>query len=95
PAWPRRANRGPTPFSLRFHLGPGVEAVATADGQAAMLRTPSGAFWQLRARGERLVVDDSIWTDPAGRMVPTRQVVIEGLAQAGGAHVGWVMKRAR
>ena len=95
PTWPRRSPRGPTPFSLRFHLGPGVEAVATADGQAAMLRTPAGAFWQLRARGERLVVEDSIWTDPAGRLVPTRQVVIEGQAQAGGAHVSWVMKRAR
>ena len=46
-------------------------------------------------RGERLVVEDSIWTDPAGRLVATRQVVIEGQAQAGGAHVSWVMKRAR
>lgn len=91
----RRHAEAMTPFSLRFHLGAGIEAVVTADGQAAMLRTPAGAFWQFRARAERLAVEESVWTDPYGRLVPTQQIVIHGLAPAGGTSLSWVMKRAR
>lgn len=91
----RRHAEAMTPFSLRFHLGAGVEAVATADGQAAMLRTPGGAFWQFRARAERLTVEESLWCDPYGRIVPTQQIAIHGLSPAGGMTLSWVMKRAR
>ncbi|MGK6322912.1 heparinase II/III family protein [Sphingomonas sp. DT-51] len=93
--WGRRVAGAMTPLALRFHLGPGVDAVATADAQAAMLRTPSGAFWQLRARADRLSVEDSVWTDPHGRLVPTKQIVIDSLAPAGGATIAWVLRRAR
>ncbi|MBY9062954.1 heparinase II/III family protein [Sphingomonas yunnanensis] len=93
--WGRRVEGAMTPLALRFHLGPGVDAVATADAQAAMLRTPSGAFWQLRARADRLTVEDSVWSDPHGRLVPTRQIVIDSLAPAGGATIAWVLRRAR
>ncbi|KTT75364.1 heparinase II/III family protein [Sphingomonas endophytica] len=84
-----------TPFVLRFHLGAGVEAVATADNQAAMLRTASGNFWHFRSRGERLTIEESVWVDGWGRMFPTQQIVINGLAPPGGINVNWVMKRAR
>jgi uncharacterized heparinase superfamily protein len=83
------------PFSLRFHLGPGVEAAGTADGQAAILRTPSGAIWQFRTRAEALTIEESIWTDGEGRMVGTQQVVVSGVAPAGGANISWALRRAR
>ncbi|KQT34950.1 heparinase [Sphingomonas sp. Leaf412] len=90
----RRAERA-TPFALRFHLGPGVEAARTADGQAAILRTPSGAIWQFRTRAETLEVEESVWVDAAGRFVPTQQIVVGGSAAAGGASVAWALRRAR
>jgi uncharacterized heparinase superfamily protein len=93
PAGRRRA--GETAFALRFHLGAGVQAAATADGQAAVLRTPGGAIWQLRSAGGMLSIEDSVWTDGAGRLVPTQQIVVAGRAAAGGASIGWVLKKAR
>lgn len=84
-----------TPFLLRFHLGAGIEAVATADGQAAMLRTAQGNFWHFRSRGERLTIEDSVWVDGWGRLFATQQIVIHGLAPPAGINVNWVMKRAR
>ncbi|KQN92503.1 heparinase [Sphingomonas sp. Leaf231] len=84
-----------TPFLLRFHLGAGVEAVATADAQAAMLRTASGQFWHFRSRGERLTIEDSVWVDGWGRLFTTHQIVIHGLAPPGGVNINWVLKRAR
>jgi uncharacterized heparinase superfamily protein len=91
-----RGRRGlAQPYALRFHLGAGVQAVATADGQAAMLRTPAGAIWQFRARADALEIDDSIWIDAAGRIVATQQIVITGVAPAGGGSIAWVLKRAR
>ena len=83
-----------TPFAIRFHLGRGVEAAPTADGQAAILRLPTGALWQFRARGSGLSVEDSVWIDEAGRTVATRQLVIAGEAEAGGAAISWLFKRA-
>jgi uncharacterized heparinase superfamily protein len=83
-----------TPFVIRFHLGRGVEAAPTADGQAALLRLPTGAMWQFRARGGGLSVEDSIWIDDTGRAVATRQLVVTGEADPGGAAVSWLFKRA-
>lgn len=82
-------------FALRFHLGRGVEASPTADGQGAMLRLPGGALWQFRCRGGGLGVEDSIWIDGEGRPVATCQIVVIGEALADGAHVSWALKRAR
>ncbi|MDR6788763.1 putative heparinase superfamily protein [Sphingomonas sp. BE138] len=93
-ARPRRPD-AMTPFLIRFHLAAGVEAVATADNQAAMLRTAAGNFWHFRSRGERLTIEDSVWVDAFGRLFTTQQIVIHGLAPPGGVNVNWVMKRAR
>lgn len=96
----RAARPDRVPFALRFHLGAGVEPVPTADGAAAVLRTGAGGLWQFRCRGAALSVEDSVWIDADGRAVPTRQLVVMGEAAmngagAGGAEVGWVLKRAR
>lgn len=91
----RRRQPGPAPFAIRFHLGQGVEASPTADGLGAVLRVPGGAMWQFRTRGESLTIDESLWIDGEGRPIATQQLVIGGAAEAGGATVGWLLKRAR
>ena len=93
PAGKRRPGAD-TAFTLRFHLGPGVEATPAAEGPAVMLRTANGAIWQFRCKGGTLSIDDSLWIDGQGRPVGIRQLVIVGQATGGGAHVSWVMKRA-
>lgn len=91
----RRRRAGTTPFAVRFHLGRGVEASPTADGQAAILRLPGGAMWQFRARGGGLAIEPSLWIDGDGRAIATQQLVVGGEAEAGGANVGWLLKRAK
>ena len=91
----RRVRGGETPFAIRFHLAPGVEPVATSDGLAAVLRTPGGAIWQFRAKAGSIAIEDSVWISPAGRMVPTQQIVVIGRAQPGGVNVSWALRRAR
>lgn len=83
-----------TRFDVRFHLGAGVEATPTADGQGALLKLPDGRVWAFKARGGSFSIDDSLWVDGEGRPRPTHQLVISGEAPAGGASVNWSLKRA-
>lgn len=91
---PRRRRASSASFAIRFHLAPGVEVTPTADGQAALLRIEHGPLWQFRCRGGTVSVEDSVWVDGGGRAVPTLQFVVSGQAPAGGASVGWLLKRA-
>ncbi len=83
-----------TPFNVRFHLGIGITATPTADGQAALLRLPGAALWQFRCRGGALAIEDSLWVDGDGRPHATHQLVVSGEAPAGGANISWALKRA-
>ncbi|WP_294354398.1 heparinase II/III family protein [uncultured Sphingomonas sp.] len=91
----KRAARGQVPFAIRFHLGSGVEVLASPDAQGATLMTPGGITWHFRAGGATVVIEDSVWIDPEGQVVPTRQIVAGGSADPGGASVSWVFKRTR
>jgi uncharacterized heparinase superfamily protein len=81
-------------FAVRFHLAPCVEASPTADAMGALLRLEKGALWQFRCRGGALSIEDSLWIDGEGQIQNTKQLVVTGEAAAGGASVGWVLKRA-
>ena len=83
------------PFAIRFHLGAGVQASPTADGLAAFLRLPGGALWQFRAKDAALSIEDSLWIGFDGRPRAISQIVLTGTAPAGGAHVSWVMHKAK
>lgn len=89
----RGARGRQTPFALRFHLGPGIRAAATGDGTGAILRTPAGAIWQFRSR-DGLTLEESLWIDAEGRAVATQQIVVAGLAGAGGTSIAWTLTRA-
>ncbi|HET9148053.1 MAG TPA: heparinase II/III family protein [Acetobacteraceae bacterium] len=81
----------PQPFALRFHLHPNVTASIQQDGEAALLRLPSGQGWRLRADGGTLSVEESIY---AGGFEARRseQVVLTG-HQDGPQHVKWAITK--
>ena len=87
--WPVPHATGPdTPYAY-------APTYPTADGLAAVLRVPGGALWQFRARADALAIESSVWIDGDGRPVATQQLVVTGVAEAGGASVSWALKRAR
>lgn len=85
---------GPANFAVRFHLAPGVEPVATADGSGALLRIAGGPAWHFKCRGATVAIDDSVWIDEKARACPSRQLVLAGETDPGGASVGWLFRRA-
>ena len=89
----RRGKRGKVSFAVRFHLGPGVEAGLTADGQGAGLALPDGSYWQFRSGGGEILLEDSIWADGQGRPVPVQQLVLQGLVSRGGGNFAWLLKK--
>ena len=81
---------GPQPYTIRFHLHPGVTANLQTDGEAVLLRV-SGGGWRLRAEGARVSLEESIYL---GGPEPRRaeQVVLTG-PQDGPQHVKWAITK--
>jgi uncharacterized heparinase superfamily protein len=90
----RKGKNGKIGFAIRFHLGPGIEAGLSEDGQGAGLALPDGSYWQFRAGGEgQLTIEESIWADGQGRPHPIQQLVIQGLVSRGGGNFAWLLKK--
>jgi uncharacterized heparinase superfamily protein len=81
-------------FAVRFHLGAGVAATPTADGAGALLKLPQGRVWAMKVRGGKVVIEPSLWVDPAGVIHKTQQLVINGRTVQAAASIGWSFKRA-
>jgi len=80
-------------YAVRFHLAPGVEATATADGMGAILRSKGAPPWNFRCRGGMLTIEESLWIDGRGQPVPTMQLVIIGEVSSLGGEIGWLFRR--
>lgn len=89
----RKGKRGKVSFAIRFHLGPEVEIGLSDDGQGAGLALPDGSYWQFRASGCEVALEDSLWVDGQGRPVATQQLVLQGLVSRGGGTFGWLIKK--
>jgi len=85
--------KGKVAFAIRFHLGPGVEVGRSGDGQGVGIVLPDGSYWQFRAGGGDVSVEDSLWADGQGRPVATQQIVISGLVSRGGGNFAWLLKK--
>jgi len=85
--------RGMVAFAIRFHLGPGVEVGRSGDGQGVGIVLPDGSYWQFRAAGAEVTVEDSLWADAHGRPVATRQIVVAGKVSRGGGNFAWLLKK--
>ena len=88
-----KGKNGKVGFAIRFHLGPGVEAGVSEDGQGAGLALPDGSYWQFRSGGGQVTIEESIWADGQGRPLPIQQLVIQGLVSRGGGNFAWLLKK--
>ena len=74
---------------VRFHLHPGVSASLVEDESAVLMRLPSGHGWQLRARGARITLEQSVYAAAETRR--TQQVVLH--AEPDAEAVRWAISR--
>ena len=81
----------PQAFVVRFHLHPSVDASLQQDGEAVLLRLPSGAGWRLRAEGARMSLEESIYLGGTG-LRRGEQVVLTGYPD-GPQQVKWAITK--
>ncbi|MCW1429421.1 heparinase II/III family protein [Novosphingobium sp. JCM 18896] len=89
----KKGKRGKVGFAIRFHLGPNIELGLSEDGQGVGIALPDGSYWQFRAAGGEVSVEDSFWVDGQGRPVPAQQLVVSGLVSRGGGNFAWLLKK--
>lgn len=89
----KKGKNGKVGFAIRFHLGPGVEVGLSDDGHGAGLALPDGSYWQFRAGGGQVSVEESIWADGNGRPQSIQQIVVSGLVSRGGGNFAWLLKK--
>jgi uncharacterized heparinase superfamily protein len=89
----RKKIRESAGYAVRFHLAPGVEATATADGMGAILRSKGAPPWNFRCRGGMLTSEESLWIDGRGQPQRTSQLVIVGEVSSLGGEIGWQFRR--
>ena len=90
----RKKIREDVPFAIRFHLAPGIEATATADGMGAILRPPGAPPWNFRCRGAMLSIEESLHVSGAGEVRPTLQLAVVGEVSALGGSTAWQFRRS-
>jgi uncharacterized heparinase superfamily protein len=90
----RKKLKTDAPFAIRFHLAAGIEAVPTADGMGAILRSPGAPPWNFRCRGAMLNVEESLCIDAHGLPMQTIQLAIVGETSALGNTIAWQFRRS-
>ncbi|MBZ6377564.1 hypothetical protein B5C34_04280 [Pacificimonas flava] len=88
-----RKRRRAAELAIRFHLAPGLDITPTADLRGALVRTRSGALWQLKTDSGTVSVDDSLWIGEEGRAIRTRQLVVSDEAPADGWSGRWTFRK--
>lgn len=80
------------PFTIRFHLHPKVQVSLLHNHTAALLRTPSGQGWRLRASGADMALTDSVYLG-RGEGKRSQQIILTGVVGPEGATVKWALQR--
>ena len=89
----RKKIRDSAAYAVRFHLAPGVEVTATADGMGAILRSKGAPPWNFRCRGGMLTIEGSLWIDGRGQPHRTLQLAVVGEVSGLGGEIGWQLRR--
>lgn len=79
-------------YALRFHLHPLVRASVIRDGEAALLRLPSGGGWRLRVGGGGISLAESVYLGD-GTLRRTQQLVISGQMEDKETRIRWALQR--
>ncbi len=86
--------RPAVPFTLRFHLHPGIRASLARDGTRVLLMLPNGDGWQFRTNGPNISLDQSIYLGSGDAVRRSHQIVVSGVADNRDAcSVKWAIHR--
>ncbi len=69
-----------TPYAVRFHLEPGVQASLARDRRSILLRGHSGRGWWFRSDGPDVAIEPSVHVDE-GLIRRSLQIVVRGSAR--------------
>jgi uncharacterized heparinase superfamily protein len=88
----------PRSYALRFHLHPSVQASLVQNGNAVLLRPPSGIGWRLMAEGGTVSLAESVYLGSNDEIRRSEQIVVSGVfdpADEDGviARVKWALKK--
>ena len=93
----KRGKRGHHAFSIRFHLGEGIEIghqMTIGDhGGGAALALADGSYWQFRSPDAPIAIEESLWVDETGIPRAVRQLVVTGSVPREGGVFGWSLRR--
>ena len=79
-------------LTLRFHLGPGVEAERQQGEDIIRLRLPSGRHWSFLWEGATAEIDESVRQSAYYGFYRTRQIVLNA-ALVHGLEIAWILTR--
>ncbi len=89
----RLIGTGGSSYAISLHLHPDVQASLVQEGQAALLKLPSGSGWHLKVQGGKLEMRESIYASNPGQMRHTDQIAIQGPLRGEGCQVKWRLSR--
>ncbi|NBX66630.1 MAG: heparinase [Proteobacteria bacterium] len=79
----------PSTYAIRFHLHPRVQASLIQEGQAALLRLPSGGGWRFSKKSGALSLETSIYCGTGNTPRKTQQLVLTGVTEGGTTEIAW------
>ena len=82
-----------TPFAIRFHVHPAVNANISRDGRSVLLMLPDRSAWTFSAKEGALSLEESLFMAGEAGPRPTRQIVLRGEIPEGGCSVHWKLAR--
>lgn len=80
-------------FVVRFHLHPDVRASMVQEGNAILLRLPSGSGWRFRASGGVMALQESVYLGSGTGVKRTEQIAISSATQHGTGVVKWAFSQ--
>jgi len=78
-------------FVVRFHLHPSVRASMVQEGNAVLLRPPSGPGWRFRASGGPISLQESVYLGAGYEAKRSEQIVVSSATQGSGGQVKWAL----
>lgn len=87
------SGKGNHKFVVRFHLHPDVRASKVQEGNAILLRLPSGLGWRFRASGGVITLQESVYLGSGSTVKRTEQIAISSATQMGTGQVKWAFSQ--